>query len=297
MSAVDIVIPSAGRPDLLLVLLDSLARHPPPPGMLVNILVSDDRYCADTGRRVLAAHPFVRYVAGPACGPAANRNHGATKGRAPWLLFLDDDCHLGSDLLARYAEHMRADPGAQVLEGAILAQGERPSALHHAPINTDGGWLWSCNFMIERQLFNSLGGFDPGFPYALEDCDFMQRLRDRGVRVPFVPAAVVRHPWRQISTAELVRQMVGHAVMAQKHPDFAAQWTLRHVLRALRGRARLYAKAGRGTLGLADLPSAVCNFLAPLAMWAVVCIKPLRRALASRAVPRRAPSRLQAGGP
>ena len=299
MIAVDIVIPSAGRPDLLLALLDSLARQTPQPGqaadtmasttasttasIIATITVTDDRHTADTGRRVHAAHPSVRYVAGPARGPAANRNHGAARGQAPWLLFLDDDCHLDSNLLARYADHARADPAAQVLEGAILPVGQRPSALHHAPINSDGGFLWSCNFMIKRQLFDSLGGFDPRFPYALEDCDFMQRLRERGVRVPFVRAAVVRHPWRAISLTELARQLLGHAVMADKHPVFVAGWTPRHVLRALRGRVRQYTGAGLGTLGLRAVPTAVCDFLAPVAMWGAVRIKPLRRALVRRA--------------
>ena len=285
MKAVDIVIPSAGRPDLLLALLDSLARQTLQPGhtngatFTVTVTVTDDRHTATTARRVQAAHPNVRYVAGPARGPAANRNHGAARGQAPWLLFLDDDCHLDSNLLARYADHARADPGAQVLEGAILPVGDRPSALHHAPVNSDGGFLWSCNFMITRRLFDSLGGFDPRFPYALEDCDFMQRLRDRGVRVPFVRAAVVRHPWRPISLPELSRQLVGHAVMADKHPAFAAGWTPRHVLRALRGRVRQYAGAGLASMGLRALPTALCDFLSPVAMWGAVRIKPCRRAL------------------
>lgn len=283
MNAIDIVIPSAGRPELLVALLDSLARHPPPPGLALTVTVSDDRHAAQTAQRVGAAHPAVRYVAGPARGPAANRNHGAALGHAPWLLFLDDDCRLDSDLLSRYCEHAQADPDARVLEGAILAAGARPSALHHAPINSDGGWLWSCNFMIERRLFERLGGFDERFPYALEDCDFMQRLRDLRVRVPFVPAALVRHPWRQVTRAEIARQMVGHAVMADKHAGFARGWTLVHLLRALRARVRQYTSAQRGPLTLRMLPTAACDFLAPVAMWAVVRIAPLRRAVVRRA--------------
>ena len=285
MNAIDIVIPSAGRPELLLALLDSLAHYVPPPGLALTITVSDDRHSADTARRVRAAHPGAAYVRGPARGPAVNRNHGAAQGLAPWLLFLDDDCHLGSNLLAHYREHAQADPGARVLEGAILAVGERPSALHHAPINSDGGWLWSCNFMIERRLFDSLGGFDERFPYALEDCDFMHRLRDHGVRVPFVRAAVVRHPWRQTSRAELVRQMVGHALMADKHPGFAAGWTVGHVLRALRGRVRQYRGGHQGPLAPGAWPTALCDFLAPLAMWAAVRVVPLRVRLAKRKTP------------
>ena len=40
MIAVDIVIPSAGRPDLLLALLDSLARQTPQPGQAADTMAS-----------------------------------------------------------------------------------------------------------------------------------------------------------------------------------------------------------------------------------------------------------------
>src|SRR5262249_45821759 len=150
--------------------------------------------------------PSLRYVHGPARGPAANRNHGASKGHAAWIVFLDDDCYLDGDLLAAYGAALAEDPELEVMEGAIGPVGPRPNGNHHAPLNASGGRLWSCNIAVRRDVFERLRGFDERFPFAaMEDCDLMTRLQAAGSRMRFVPAAAVRHPWRSISERELSR--------------------------------------------------------------------------------------------
>src|ERR1019366_5058480 len=57
--------------------------------------------------------------------------------------------------------------------------------------------LWSCNMLIERDLFEELGGFDESYPYpAMEDVDLRERIREGGYAFPFVANAVVDHPKR-----------------------------------------------------------------------------------------------------
>ena len=123
------------------------------------ITVSDDRYIPALALRLRDEFPEVRYVPGPARGPSANRNHGASKGTAPWILFLDDDCYLESDILDAYKEVLTADPCVEVLEGAIGAVGLRPNGNHHAPLNLEGDKLWSCNFALKRRSIRALGRF------------------------------------------------------------------------------------------------------------------------------------------
>ena len=66
-----------------------------------------------------------------------------------------------------------------------------------SPINESGGYLWSCNFAIQRELFAALGGFDERFPYAcMEDVDFRERLVARVGKFAFWKDAAVCHPWR-----------------------------------------------------------------------------------------------------
>jgi GT2 family glycosyltransferase len=50
---------------------------------------------------------------------------------------------------------------------------------------------------MQRQLFESLGGFDERFPYAaMEDVDLRLRLTKYGHKFLFIKLASVCHPWR-----------------------------------------------------------------------------------------------------
>lgn len=246
-AGLDIVIPAAGRVADLLVLLQSLHTHGAASvaAHVASITVTDDRPSADCAARIAERFPSVRYVHGPARGPAANRNHGARQGRAPWILFLDDDCYTEDDLVGAYAARLARHPQAGAVEGAIGPVGPRPNGNHHAPLNLDGGCLWSCNMLLRREVFERAGGFDERFPFAcMEDVDLRERLRAMGVPMVFAPEARVRHPWRSVSERELSRQVISHAIYAAKHDDFVRTWTLRHALRMCRARLRLYLAGG-----------------------------------------------------
>jgi GT2 family glycosyltransferase len=280
MSDIDIVIPSAGRLPDLQRLLRSLYRccGASMPGVLASISVTDDRYTTAEAEQLAAEFPDVRYIAGPARGPAANRNHGAAQGQAAWVLFLDDDCYLESDLLAAYRSQTGQSPECEVLEGAIHPVGSRPNGNHHAPLNLNGGCLWSCNMMVGRQTLQRVGGFDEHFPFAcMEDVDLRERLKAAGAQVRFVPDAVVFHPWRSISERELSRQIISHAIYATKHQAFVRSWTLLHALRMAKGRLRLYAARGFGSIPLSKYLTVAYDLAAPFALLAVTRVAPLRR--------------------
>lgn len=282
---IDIVIPSAGRVADLLRLLESLHRCCPRTLLerVRSITVTDDRPPPELAAELARRFPSVRYVHGPARGPAANRNQGARQGDAPWLLFLDDDCYVESDLLAAYLARADAVLGAVVLEGAIHPVGPRPDGNHHAPLNLEGGLLWSCNLMLRRDLFERLGGFDEEFPFAcMEDVDLRERLRAAAARVEFVPAAVVFHPWRSVGEREISRSLISHAIYTHKHPEWIVDWDLLRALRMLAGRLRLYRHGRVGTIPWRRWRAVAYDLAAPFALLAVVRVGPLRRALWQR---------------
>ena len=292
MKSIDIVIPCAGRAADLLRLLDSL--HGPSRASLAqhvaSITVTDDRPPPELAAQLCERFPDVRYVHGPARGPAVNRNHGASLGHAPWLLFLDDDCYTLIDLLQAYVQARAAAPEADVFEGAIHAVGPRPNGNHHAPLNSSGGHLWSCNIMLRRAVFDAVRGFDPDFPFAcMEDCDLRERLRGHGAPIVFAPQAVVLHPWRSISERELTRQIISHAIYASKHPAFVRDWNWLHVLRMLRGRVRLYRQNRRESIPWAKYRTVAYDLVGPVALFAAVRWAPLRRSLHARHVNRTVP--------
>ena len=285
MTSIDIVIPCAGRVTDLLRLLaslhdacaDSFFHH------VASITATDDRHSTLLGDQVRQVHPQVNYVAGPARGPAANRNHGSTIGRAEWILFLDDDCFLRTDLVAAYLRRIVAAPDVEVFEGAIHSVGDRPNGNHHAPLNTTGGHLWSCNMLIRRRSFDALGGFDEEYPFAcLEDCDLMLRLQARRAVIEFADEAVVFHPWRSISEREVTRQIISHAIHGEKHPDFVVGWSLVHLLRAMRGRFRQYGLGHFASIPGSKYRTVAFDFMAPVVVYTLMRCGPLRRVLADR---------------
>ena len=285
MQLLDIVIPAAGRgPDLLRLLQSVQAGcQASLASTVASITITDDRHSAALGEQLERRFPSVRYVPGPARGPAANRNHGARQGTAPWLLFLDDDCYLANDLLQTYAQQTAQHPQATVLEGAIHAVGPRPNGNHHAPLNMRGGCLWSCNLMLRREVFECLGGFDERFPFAcMEDVDLRERLLAAGAVVVFCPDAYVYHPWRSISELELSRQIISHAIYAQKHAVFVRDWTVLHAARMAWGRLRLYAAGGFGSIPAAKYRTVAYDLAAPFALLAVTRWPALRRSVDAR---------------
>jgi GT2 family glycosyltransferase len=195
-----IIIPTCNRNELLGKCLDKLAPGRQK-GVPVNfeVIVTDDSEGEGAENFCKENFPWARYLRGPRKGPAANRNHGAFKAKAQWLIFLDDDCIPDEGLVAAYATARQNNPDGRVFEGAIHPLGKQTAFNQECPVNTEGGNLWSCNFCISAILFEDKGGFDEGFPYpAMEDMDLHLRLKMTET-VLFVPGAQVWHPWRKVS--------------------------------------------------------------------------------------------------
>jgi GT2 family glycosyltransferase len=120
-----------------------------------------------------------------------------------------------------FGAQLERSDGIQVLEGRTFVDRPRTSLAEVAPVNETGGYLWSCNFAINRNLFLSLGGFDERFPFAaMEDVDFRDRLQKQGERFKFVPDASVCHPWRRYGGwKEGERHAIGTMIYLSLHPD------------------------------------------------------------------------------
>jgi len=139
----DIVIPTIGRPSLE-ALRESLLRCGAKPESVTVVDDSQSRL-----------------------GPAAARNHGASFGSAPWIVFLDDDVlttpswheALIGDLLA-------ADDDVAAVQARISV----PLPTDRAPTDWernvaklgDAQWI-TADLAVRRHAFEATGGFDEIF--------------------------------------------------------------------------------------------------------------------------------------
>ncbi len=133
-------------------------------------------------------------------GPAAARNDGAEAALAPLVFFLDADVVIHADTIAQGLRRFDADPGLSALFGSYDDQPDAPglvsryrNLLHHY-VHQQGDFVdearpahtfWTGCGMIRREVFLSIGGFDPALYRrpAIEDIELGYRLTRAGHRV------------------------------------------------------------------------------------------------------------------
>jgi GT2 family glycosyltransferase len=197
-----------------------------------EVIVTDDGSLSTAERMIREEFPWAVWVCGPKRGPAANRNHGATKAGGDWLVFVDDDCVPERTFLAAYSR-ASAVQDYDVLEGMTRPQGDRLAADMVCPANISGGRLWSCNFAIRRCLFSQLGGFDENFlAPAMEDIEIQTRILKAGYITFFVSDARVTHPWRTCQGLKFLRSCARSIVyFVHKHPEKGSSWSMNGLLK------------------------------------------------------------------
>lgn len=75
----------------------------------------------------------------------------------------------------------------------------------------DVDWLSGCAFVVRRDAFEEVGGFDPAYFLYVEDVDLARRLRAAGWRTYYLPEARANHVVGASTTAHPVRNRVVHA--------------------------------------------------------------------------------------
>ncbi len=208
-ASLSVIVPTCGRGRQLALLLDRLtAARQEMSDDEFEVIVSDDAPGPSTVA-LQAQYPAVRFVSGPARGPAANRNNGARFARAPWLVFVDDDC-IPVDGWLRLLRDAADDSTVDVLEGSIIAPGKQDTIFHRYVENVTGNAFWSANLAIRRDVFDRIGRFDEDFGEAGgEDMELAHRFRVHRLRTVFCPEAQVVHPPHLVSWRAWLRFQFG----------------------------------------------------------------------------------------
>lgn len=147
-------------------------------------------------------------------GFAAGNNAGARGATAPYLVFLNNDTEVEPGWLAALVAAADRDPHVGLVTSHVVYM-DRPGIVdsagdgylrcgggykrgHGQPVDreaVDDEVFGACGaaFLIRRDLFEDLGGFDEDYFMVYEDVDLSYRARMRGSRVMFAPGAVVKH--------------------------------------------------------------------------------------------------------
>jgi N-acetylglucosaminyl-diphospho-decaprenol L-rhamnosyltransferase len=167
---------------------------------------------------VAERYPSVRVVRNARnLGFAAGNNSGARVARGAWLAFLNNDTVAAREWVAKLWQ-AATDPGHQENVALVTSRIEslaRPGVLDSAgdgylraggafkrghgaqastfPQSEEVFGACGAAFMIRRDVFDALGGFDERFFMVYEDVDLSYRARLAGFRCWYEADAVVRH--------------------------------------------------------------------------------------------------------
>jgi glycosyltransferase involved in cell wall biosynthesis len=207
-----VVIPTFHRNDSLYKCLELLT-----PGKqalssdLYEVIVTDDGYKTTAHEMINSFFPWVRYVAGPQRGPAANRNCGAKHARGEWLIFTDDDCLPTNNWLKIYYDEIVNNPLVQAFEGAIhaLKEEEMKYDLTECPVNTNGGCFWSANIAIKKGIFDMIGGFNEQYKIAAQEDQQIKIDLEKHTHadIVFLNQCIVLHPVKRLNFWNEIKKM------------------------------------------------------------------------------------------
>lgn len=170
---------------------------------------SPDRLAARFGDQIEILHN--------ACneGFAAGNNQGlarALQSGAQSVLILNNDTVIDPAMLRTLLEAVEAAPAYHLVGPAIFYEsdpqqvwrlGDRYAGRLHLPravgaqeldravIPVD--FLTGCALLVQRQVFETIGLFDPRYTFYFEDADFCERARRAGFQLACIPAARMWH--------------------------------------------------------------------------------------------------------
>ena len=213
---ISIIIPTRDAADVLDHCLKSVFEKTSHPDF--EVIVMDNETSDPIALDLMKSYPVRRIEFPGKFNFSRANNNGAAATTGKLLVFLNNDTEVVNpdwlQSLSYYAE--QPDVGAvgallvyddRTVQHAGVALGMRGTADHtmrRFPIDVDGyagslvcarevSAVTGACLMIDKQLFEQAGGFNPHFFTAYQDVDLCLRLRERGLRVIYTPQALLLH--------------------------------------------------------------------------------------------------------
>jgi len=248
-----VVVPTHNRSQILGRALRGLLDQTSPPGLYEIVVVDDGS--TDNTPQILAqaqasASGRLRYLRQESKGPAAARNLGVRAARGAIILFTGDDCLPDRRLVEEHlsAHQQAGDVGVvgyvtwhpELPLTPFMAFLERGAQFgFHQIQNPQDVAVWhfyTANCSVPRYWIEQVGGLDEDFKCAaFEDVELAYRMKKRGLRIIYHPAARTYHHHHTTLEHHLLRQRLcgrAAALFWRKHPELKVQLGIAHSARA-----------------------------------------------------------------
>ncbi|CAG9169605.1 N-acetylglucosaminyl-diphospho-decaprenol L-rhamnosyltransferase [Cupriavidus pampae] len=298
MKSIDIVIVNWSSGTQLLEAMQSLQQHAG--GEIASVAIVDNA-SIDNSLELVAERSdwnfpihFVRNKENRGFGAACNQ--GARTGQAEFILFLNPDTLAYPQSLATPLAYMQRPENANVSVTGIQLIDESDhiqracarfptlGMFAAAAVGLDRlPWMRDCRhhmtdwdhtttrevdhvigafYLIRRNVFEALEGFDERFFVYLEDLDLSLRVRRAGGRIVFLADAQAFHAGggtsRQIKATRLFYSLRSRLLYGFKHYSLPSAWALVAVTMVVEPLSRTAFSAARG--GMQDIRNTLRGF-------------------------------------
>jgi GT2 family glycosyltransferase len=203
---VSVVIPTAGRPDLLAQCLECLAGQDYPADRYEVIVVENGvaRDAGDLGAIAPANGVTIRKLTRAERDANTARNLGISAAAGDPIVLLDDDSMAPPSWLRALVEGAIRNPDAGCLGGPVNPRYVSPpprtcdahelagACLDEGPDEREIHEVWGCNMAVRRFALARAGPFREGLRFS-QEWEWQHRLRLHGVPIVYVPDAGLDH--------------------------------------------------------------------------------------------------------
>ena len=197
-------------------------------GQKVQVIVLDNASSDGSAEEIAKNHPWVELIESKEnTGYSKGNNIAFKKAKYPSVIFLNSDVYVENDTLQKAAEYF-VNHNCDILGIKLTFENGafQPSAGYlPTPLNTilwilgigqmfnpfhpksktffskekEVGWVMGAFFMIKKNVFEKLGGFDEGIFMYMDEVDLCKRAGMKGFKVCFTPLVEVTHLHRASS--------------------------------------------------------------------------------------------------
>lgn len=182
-----------------------------------EVIVVDNRSTAEIDKQIPFEFPWVRFIESERnVGVGPGNNIGASFAQGKYLAFINPDITVTQDWLDSLIDALESHSGAGMVTPKILIMQE-PEKINTCGLDVHVSGISLCRgleqhsasrteyeevnaisgtaFVISKELFDHLGGFDDRVFMYMEDIDISMRGRLAGYTCLFNPNSVVHHKY------------------------------------------------------------------------------------------------------